>query len=78
MSYGTFAHAHAIGCEAQRARAESMSFSCAAVFLREYLWRSDRQREKAVAGNGAPLAVAGVGPVEFAGEGRLQQLWRRW
>ena len=43
-----------------------------------YLWRSDRQREKAVAGNGAPLAVAGVGPVEFAGEGRLQQLWRRW
>ena len=49
-----------------------------AVFLWEYLWRSDRQREKAVAGNGAPLAVAGVGPVEFAGEGRLQQLWRRW
>ena len=34
MSYGTFAHAHAIGCEAQRARAErATEYISAAVLL---------------------------------------------
>ena len=33
MAYGTFAHAHAIGCEAQRARAESMSFVVCGCFF---------------------------------------------